>query len=65
MVVKNPSVSYETVFKIISNAGGPREQIEKYLSLIDDIEKRREYALKYKFVNIVIDVRVKRLYYLV
>ncbi len=55
-MVKNPPVSFETIVFIISNAKGPIEQIKKYLSQIENIERRQVLAIKFKLTDVVIDV---------
>lgn len=54
-MVKNPPVSYETIVFIISHVKGPSEQIKKYLSLIENVERRQTLAMKFKQTEVVIE----------
>ena len=55
-MVKSPPVSFETIVFIISKVKGPPEQIKRYLSLVDDVNKRQTLAIKFKITDVVIEV---------
>jgi hypothetical protein len=55
-VVHKPSIPYESIFYIIYYLEGPKEQIKKYLALVEDVERRRMLAIKLKYADIVIEV---------
>lgn len=55
-MVQKHNVSYETIFYIIYNGKGPNEQLKKYLSLIEDLERRSLLAMKLKITDVVIEV---------
>jgi hypothetical protein len=35
---------------------GPQEQVKKYLSLVDDVNKRQTLGIKFKITDVVIEV---------
>ena len=55
-MVKSPPVSFETIVFIISKVKGPQEQIKKYLSMVENVDKRQTLAIKFKITDIVIEV---------
>lgn len=55
-VVQKQTIPYMTIFYIILNAKGPNEQLKKYMSLIPDLDARKQLAVRLKIIEIVIDV---------
>jgi hypothetical protein len=59
-MVKSPPVSFETIVFIISKVEkGHPEQIKKYLSLVEDVERRQALAIKFKITDVVLEVCFK------
>lgn len=56
-MVKTPPVSFETIVFIISKVRGPNEQIKKYVSQIENLDKKQTLAIKFKLTEVVIEVK--------
>jgi len=55
-MVQKPLVSFETIVYILVNLKAPNDQLRRYLGLVDDLDLRKELAMKLKLTDLIVDV---------
>ena len=55
-MVQKPLVSFETIVYILVNLKAPNDQIRRYLGLVDDLDLRKDLAMKLKLTDLIVDV---------